>query len=87
MIDAPNQMVQAVNQALAVISWFENLPRDEVPPRHIWWSQELLDEWFVEVQERREKGASGRRSRSSYDEAKDVPMTTNEFADQFRPKG
>jgi hypothetical protein len=66
-----------------VISWEENLPQDEQPPRLIWWSDELLEEWFEEV-----KAARGttraRRRKSSYDEADDVPMVGNELAGQYR---
>ena len=78
-------MVLAVNSALTVLSWFENLPEDEQPPRHIWWSDELLEEWFKDVRERRDKKYGGGRARTSYDDADDVPMTSNELADQFRP--
>lgn len=79
-------MVQAVNLALAVISWFENLPQDELPPRHIWWSEERLDEWFELVRERRKEDSSGRRKRSPYDDADDAPMTQNEYVAQVRSK-
>jgi hypothetical protein len=82
--NAPWDRVVAVNQALMVISWYENLPRDEQPPRHIWWSDELLDEWFTNVQENR-GSRSDRGRRSAYQDAKDVPMTENELAAQFRP--
>ncbi len=79
--EAPADLVLAVNHALMVISWYENLPRKEQPPRHIWWSDELLDEWFRNVQEDRDAG----RKRSSYQDAEDVPMTSNELAAQYRP--
>ncbi len=74
----------AVNQALTVISWHENLPRDEQPPRHIWYSGEKVEEWFKDVERKRSnKYGSGRHS--PYDDADDVPMTSNELADSMRP--
>lgn len=73
--------------ALMVISWYENLPKDEVPPRHLWWSEERLDEWFEEVREERESKSRGRHRRSSYQDADDAPMSSNELASRFRPKG
>lgn len=82
--DCPWDLVVAVNQALMVISWFENLPKDEQPPRHIWWSDKLLDEWFRDVQDRREE-RYGSKKRTSYEEATDVPMVENEFAASLRP--
>lgn len=82
MHDAPWQIVVAVNHALTVISWHENLPKDEQPPRHIWHSAELVDAWFRDVEEQRESKYGGRGKRSSYDEADDVPMTGNELAPQ-----
>ena len=76
-------MVVAVNTALMVISWHENLPKDEQPPRHIWWSADLLDEWFRNVEE--ERNSRSTTSRSSYDEADDVPMAGNVLAQGLRP--
>ncbi len=78
-------MVVAVNTALMVISWHENLPKDEQPPRHIWWSADLLDEWFRNVEE--ERNSRSTASRSSYDEADDVPMAGNVLAEGLRPTG
>lgn len=75
-------MVSAVDQALRVISWFENLPKDEQPPRHIWWSEKMLEEWFEDVRDKRGSG----RKRSSYEQADDVPMDRNELADGLRPR-
>ncbi len=76
-------MVVAVNHALMVISWHENLPRDEQPPREIWWSAELLDEWFRNVEEDRSSRSS--KKRSSYEDADDVPMSGNVYAEGLRP--
>lgn len=75
----------AVNHALTVISWHENLPKDEQPPRHIWHSVDLVDKWFRDVEEKRDAkyGNSGKK-RTSYDEAEDVPMSRNELAESVR---
>ncbi len=78
-------LVVAVNTALMVISWHENLPRDEQPPRAIWWSGELLDEWFRNVEDER-SSKSGSKKRSSYDEADDVPMESNVLSEGLRPQ-
>lgn len=75
----------AVNHALTVISWHENLPKDEQPPRHIWHSVDLVDEWFRDVEKNRDVkyGNSGKK-RTSYEEAEDVPMSRNELAESVR---
>ncbi len=73
----------AVNHALMVISWYENLPKDEQPPRHIWWSGELLDEWFRNVEEAR--GSRSTKKSSSYEDADDAPMSANVLAEGMRP--
>lgn len=86
VIEAPYDIVLALNVALVVLSWFENLPRNEQPPRHIWWSDELIDEWFKSVREERESRSGSKKRRSSYDEAQDVPMSENELAAQLRPR-
>ena len=70
----------AVGRGLMVLSWFEELQKDEQPPRHIWWSVDLLDEWFEDVREKR-RGSTATR-RTSYDESQDVPMTQNELVDR-----
>lgn len=74
----------ALNHALTVISWHENLPKDELPPRHIWWSADLVEQWFTDVEEKRTSKYSGKRKRSAYDEADDVPMTSNDYAASVR---
>lgn len=78
--------VYAVNEALTVLSWFENLPDKEQPPRAIWWSDKLLSEWFRNVKEdRKNKDSRGGSRRSSYEQSQDVPMMENELIDRSGP--
>lgn len=77
---ASNVLVQAVNEALMVLGWYENLPKEEVPPRNIWWSGELLDDWFQDVEKRRDRKASGRQS--TYEQADDSPSMGNQLVDR-----
>ena len=81
LADAPWDLVSAINQALIVLSWYENLSSDEQPPRWIWHSTKLIDEWFKEVRRAREKGTKV----SSYERAEDRPMSSNSLADDLRP--
>lgn len=84
--DAPWTIVVALNHALTVISWHENLPREEQPPRHIWHSGDLVEKWFKNVEkERNSKYGNSGRKHSSYDDADDVPMTSNDLAASLRP--
>lgn len=73
-------LVQAVNEALMVLSWHENLPKAEVPPRNLWWSGDLLDIWFEDVERRRKKESSG--TQSTYDKADEVPSMGNQLVDR-----
>jgi hypothetical protein len=73
-------LVQAVNEALMVLSWHENLPKDEVPPRNLWWSGDLLDNWFEDVERRRKKKSSGKKS--TYEAAEESPSMGNQMFDR-----
>lgn len=42
-----------------MLSWFENFPKEDTPPEHIWEDPEGLEEWWDRVKERREIRASG----------------------------
>lgn len=75
-------LVHAVNEALMVLGWHENLPKNEIPPRNIWWSGKLLDQWFEDVDERRKRKASGKSS--TYDEADEVPSMGNQLAEEAK---
>lgn len=73
-------LIQAVNEALMILSWHENLPKDEVPPRNLWWSGDLLDNWFEDVERRRNKKLSGKKS--TYEAADEVPSMGNLLSDK-----
>lgn len=78
--NAPYNLVAAVNEALMVLSWFEKLPKDEMPPRHIWWSGKLIDKWFKDVEKKRKAKSSSKGPSSTYESADEVPMMGNQMA-------
>lgn len=86
IVESTWEQLTVINFALNVLSWYENLPKDEQPPRWIWWSEELLDQWFEDVRENRGGGGKKSVSRSKYDSAEDMPMMRSSLADEFRPK-
>jgi len=77
-------VVEAITEALRVLSWYENLPEDEQPPRKMWHSDKLLGEWFEDVDRKRKQKTGGKDSTSSYRDADDAPMMGNEFVDRDR---
>lgn len=82
--DAPWDLVEAISGALQVLSWYEHLNKDEVPPRWIWWSGDLLDEWFEDVRKRRE---SKNKKGSSYERGTEVPMMGNKLLESSNQDG
>lgn len=71
----------AIEHALTILNWFENLPKDEVPPEHIWEDSEGLELWWKRVEAKRNDGVS---SGSSDDDDEDSEMVDNDLANQFR---
>ena len=76
-------MVEAITEALRVLSWYENLPEDEQPPRKMWHSDKLLADWFEDVEHRRKQKTSGKHT-SSFEGADDAPMMGNELVDKSK---
>ena len=74
-------MVEAITEGLRVLSWYENLPEDEQPPRHVWHSDKRLANWFEDV-DRKRKAKTGGKHSSSYEDADDAPMMVNELIDR-----
>jgi hypothetical protein len=79
LLDAPWNLVEAINAGLTFLSFME-MGEDEQPPREIWLNGEALTEHFAQVKLRREEkyGIDGRREI-------DGPVSTN--ADKFWADG
>lgn len=63
--------MMAVNHALMVLSWYEHLPSEEMPPKWMWSLGEELQEHFERVKENRNSGTR---------DEDDGPMMKNEYA-------
>lgn len=50
VIDAPWEVIAAIEHSNTVLSWFKNLSSDETPPRWMLPFPDELDEWFSEVE-------------------------------------
>lgn len=59
LLDAPFPLVGAIRLATQFLSWRENLPRDEQPPKAIWLDGEKLERWFKDVEAKREAEMKG----------------------------
>lgn len=69
----------AIEHALTVLSWHEHLPKDEVPPEHLWDDNEGLDEWWKRVEAKRVDGIPISRARGGTDEDPSA-MAENDLA-------
>lgn len=66
-----------------MISWYENLPEDEVPPEYLWEDPKGLEMWWKTVEDKREDGqpsVSGRNSGSDSDDDDGPGMAENDYA-------
>lgn len=78
----------AIEHALNVLSWHENLQKEEIPPEHLWEDSEGLEEWWKRVEAKRSDGrldmtSTDRSSTSSDDdgdEHRDPGMAENDLA-------
>jgi hypothetical protein len=48
----------AIEQALTILNWYENLEKKDVPPEHLWEDPEGLELWWKKVENRRSDGRS-----------------------------
>lgn len=72
----------ALDQAVRVCSWQENLPGDEMPPRWMWHLDWKLEEWFKQVESKREQKYGGKTNKiPDYD---DDNWDSNELAAAMR---
>lgn len=74
----------AIEQALTILTWHENLQKNEVPPEHIWEDPEGLEQWWKHVEAMREDGLETKRGRGSSDDDSDGDpgreMVENDYA-------
>lgn len=60
LLDLPYRLFDAIQRALMILSWPENLAEDEQPPQRIWDDNERLNEWFANVKQKRKQEAETR---------------------------
>lgn len=58
--DIPHQLLASIKAALIFLSWEENLPKEEIPPRSIWTDMEALNTHFGELARKRKARFDGR---------------------------
>lgn len=71
----------AIEQALTILSWHENVTKDEVPPEYLWEDSEGLEMWWASVKDKRELPY---RSSSSGSDERPSELEENELARAFR---
>lgn len=57
--DLPHPWFSAIRQAMVFLSW-EELEKEERPPKAIWLDSDALNEWFAAVERRREEKWGGK---------------------------
>lgn len=75
LLDLPSTLFDAIRDALGYLD-FDELPRDERPPRAIWRDTRALRKWFKKVEAKRE--AEMRGDKSIADEEIDGPVSHND---------
>lgn len=73
----------AIEHALTILNWYENLSKDEVPPEHLWEDAEGLEQWWSDVEARREDGMPTKRgagASSADDGDPEHEMVENDYA-------
>lgn len=90
MTEIPWYLQVAIDHALIVLNWYENLQRDEVPPEYLWEDVEGLEQWWKDIEARREDGAPTKRgsqiTRNADDPSGDggTEMVENDLARSFK---
>lgn len=70
----------AIEQGLTILNWFENLPKDEVPPEYLWEDSEGLEWWWSAVEEKRESGDDAVSRPGGDEDDQSSSMADNELA-------
>lgn len=75
LLDLPYTHFDAIRDALGYLS-FEELPRDERPPRAIWRDPKAIRAWFRDVEAERERKFGA--NKGVYDEPIEGPVSEND---------
>lgn len=78
--DLPWTVHEAIRVGQIYLSFLENLPDDERPPREIWDDPEKLAAHKVEMDRKREEKYGGGRGDAAYDKPIDGPVERNAAA-------
>jgi len=70
----------AIEQGLTILNWFEHLPKEDVPPEHLWEDSVGLEQWWQSVEDRRDDGVSTKRGRGSSESDSGNEMVENDYA-------
>jgi hypothetical protein len=67
--DIPHVLFDAIRLALSFLK-FDELPKDERPPRRIWLDHDAMSSWWAHVERLREEkyGGDGKGDMTDYDE-------------------
>lgn len=66
-------LLRAISHANKILTWYENMPEDDIPPEWMWAFDDLLNEWFDDLK-------ASRGTSNSTPEHTEVPMMENELA-------
>lgn len=72
--DCPYTIFDAIRMGGIFLSWDE-LPADERPPKRIWMDGDALQEWFHEVERRREEKYGSGGGSSGWDKSIEDPVS------------
>lgn len=72
----PWDLATAISHAHRVLSWQENLQKDEIPPQWMWPFEDELDTWFEEV----ERARNEKYGINKEDDDESGSMMSNEYA-------
>jgi hypothetical protein len=80
----PHDLHSAFDHALRILSWQENLPSDEMPPRWMWPLDWEIDQHFKVVDARRKEKYGGNTSDSTDYGDEDVSWEENVYSARFK---
>jgi len=80
----PHDFHAAVDHAMKILSWQENLPSDEMPPHWMWNLDWELKDHFIKVESDRRTKYGGSESESIADDGSDAIWDENVYSARFK---